>query len=116
MFVRDDLYLLRAGSLDEHVLAAEEAAGAAVEAAVEAVPPLPTRIGVSGTTFEARQRALRTLQQYFNAVRSEPADTACSPREQCHAALGRIERYGMRFWGSLGLWTRRRSAVDALLR
>jgi hypothetical protein len=82
-------------------------------------------LGYSGEECEAPKRRkapaghaelVRPALEHLRAVLSEEAFRSADPRKQVNVALDRLDRAGGRFWGAAQSFSRKRSAVDSILK
>ena len=90
------------------------APGRAVAAGPEGRPAARPRAARAPTEAQLeRRKAIAEVFQAARVLRAEPDFRVAERRAVLQEALSRLDDAGRRFWGSMGLWTRRRSVIDA---
>ena len=58
---------------------------------------------------------MELVRQFVAQVREDDAFRVATPREQVNEALRLVDLNGRRFWGTFGMYTRRRTVLDSYL-
>jgi hypothetical protein len=111
--------------LERQILDADENDEQAMLSDGDGASECDSDIGSSGEGGEAPKRRkapeghaelVRAALEHLRALLSEEAFRSAAPRKQVNEALNRLDREGGRFWGSNQAFSRKRSAVDSILK